>query len=198
MEKIPLWFLRVIAAIGLIAVIFLVWQHFHVDDDIAFQEPDSQETAIGAPASDFAVPANQVANKKKFQLSSVKGFPIILHFWATWCGPCVQELPQLIKLAQQMRQQGFVVVAVAMDEDWRTVDRFFIKHPNLAEMRNQMVLILDPPGTIANQYGVSRFPETLLINSGFVVDNKLIGAQPWTHPKMQLYLERLKKKAGNG
>jgi hypothetical protein len=56
------------------------------------------------------------------------------------------------------------------------------------------VLILDPGGEIAAKFGSTRFPETFLINAAGVIDNKLVGAQPWGDPQIMPYLERLKSR----
>jgi thiol-disulfide isomerase/thioredoxin len=191
-NKIPLWLLRVAIALALAAVIYFVWSAAQTEENGSLLSEEVASVHVGTAAPDFVADGNQVASKTKFQLSSVKGFPIILHFWATWCGPCVEELPELLTLAKKLRPEGFTVVAVAVDEDWHTVDRFFQRHPNLATMRDHMVLVLDPPGRVAGIFGVSRFPETLLINKSFIIDNKMTGAQLWTSPRMRTYLERLK------
>ena len=194
-EKIPLWFLRVVAILTAIPLIYLAWEFSqHEGDSSDINPQEVRALRVGSQAADFAVPAIRVAAAADFRLSSLKGHPVILHFWATWCGPCIHELPELLKLAQKIRKEGFSLVAVAVDEDWQVVDRFFTKYPHLMPMREQMVLILDPQGVVANLYGVSRFPETLLINQAFVIDNKMVGAQPWLSPQMQRYLDRLKGK----
>lgn len=147
---------------------------------------------VGTPAPDFTVPASRAWNRKDFQLSSLKGHPVVLHFWATWCGPCLTELPELLKLADERRKEGFSFVAVAIDPDWATLEAFFQSHPELSPMKDRMVLLLDPEAELAGKYRSSRFPETFLINTGLVMDNKFIGAQAWSDPGMAVYLDSLR------
>ena len=153
----------------------------------------SAPLAIGKKAPSLLVPPEQSFTKNEFSLHSLKGYPIVLHFWATWCGPCLTELPELITLASNLRQEGFSVVAVAVDKDWETVERFFLKNPKLSAMKDSMVLLLDPKGQIAEKFGSTRFPETFLINRALLVDNKFTGPQAWLLPEMKPYLDRLKK-----
>lgn len=146
---------------------------------------------VGTIAPEISVPSEKTWVRKEFKLSSVKGYPAIVHFWATWCGPCLQELPELIQLAEKLRPSGFNIIAVAVDDSWATVESFFARYPHLKAMTNSMVMVLDPNAQVANSYGSSRFPETFLINDQMVMDNKFIGAQPWNDPRMEPYLRSL-------
>ncbi len=147
---------------------------------------------VGNPAPDFFVPAEKIWAKKDFHLHSVKGYPVVLHFWATWCGPCLQELPELLSLAEKLRPEGYTFIAVAVDDSWATLEKFFLQYPHLAKLKQQMVLVLDPDAQVAKTFSSSRFPETFLINDQMVVDNKFIGAQPWNDRGMKPYLETLR------
>jgi thiol-disulfide isomerase/thioredoxin len=147
---------------------------------------------IGSPAPELSVPKERMWSKQEFHLSSLRGVPVLLHFWATWCGPCLPELPELLARAGKLRAEGFGVVAVAVDESWAQLDTFFLRHPELAGLRDQTILALDPGGKIAERFGSSRFPETFLINDQLVIDNKLVGQQPWNDPGMDPYLQRLR------
>lgn len=86
-------------------------------------------------------------------------------------------------------------MAVAIDQDWATLETFWNRHPELRPIRDRMILVLDPEGEIAKSYGSSRFPETFLINRQLVIDNKFIGAQPWNEPSMTPYLSSVLGKA---
>lgn len=147
---------------------------------------------LGSPAPDFSVPADRIASRTEFRFSSLRGFPVVMHFWATWCAPCLQELPLLLELAERWRPQGYTFVAVAIDSSWTVLDDFFLKYPKLAKMRNLMVLVLDPEGKIAESYASTKFPETFLIQDNLTIDNKFVGPQPWDNPRMETYLRNLR------
>ncbi|RYZ98978.1 MAG: TlpA family protein disulfide reductase, partial [Proteobacteria bacterium] len=149
-------------------------------------------THIGRPAPDFSVPASRVWAKQDFKFTSVKGYPVFLHFWATWCGPCLQELPELLKLAEAQRPKGVTFIAVAIDQSWNDLEKFFAQYPHLRPLTERMVVILDPDSEIANKFGSSRFPETFLINEAMLIDNKFVGAQDWSDPRVETFLKALR------
>jgi thiol-disulfide isomerase/thioredoxin len=147
---------------------------------------------VGKPSPELIVGKDNMWTKKEFRLSSLKGHPVLLHFWATWCGPCLTELPELLLLTEKLRAQGFSVITVAVDDSWATLETFFARYPNLVGLRDQTILVLDRKGKIAEMFGSSRFPETFLINDQLLIDNKFVGPQPWNDPQMQPYFVRLR------
>jgi hypothetical protein len=98
----------------------------------------------------------------------------------------------LLERAKSLRADGYIVVAVAVDESWGKIDSFFARYPALKDLPNQTTLLLDPRSEIAEKFGSTRFPESFLINDLLVIDNKLVGPQPWSAPQMDTYLKRLK------
>jgi thiol-disulfide isomerase/thioredoxin len=193
-KSLLLQWLRITLLVAIVPVIYLGWDTIGAKFLTEAVHPPVTVNAIrlGTRAPDFSVPAARLAANKKFRFAELKGFPIVLHFWATWCGPCLQELPELLKLASELRPQGYSFVAVAIDRDWATLEEFFARNPQLRPIRDRMILVLDPDAEIATKYGSSRFPETFLINRDLVIDNKFVGAQPWSDPQMLPYLESLR------
>ena len=147
-------------------------------------------TPVGTPVPDFSVAGERVWTRSPFQLSAQKGVPAVLHFWATWCGPCLVELPEIIMLAKE--NPDFQVITVAEDESWAHLEKFFARYPELSALQKHTVLLLDPRSEIANVFHSNKFPETFLINSQGIIDNKFVGAQPWTSAEMAPYLGRLR------
>lgn len=187
-------YLRLIPLLLAAPLLYWLWESRGVDAIQSGLKPPSKIEAIrvGTSAPDFEVGPEQVLSRKPFRLSTLRGYPVVLHFWATWCGPCLKEIPELLKLAQRIRTEGYSFVTVAIDEDWATIHRFFANHPDLAPLKDHTVMILDPRAEIAGKYRSARFPETFLINDRLVVDNKFIGAQPWNDPGMEVYLKNLR------
>ena len=150
-------------------------------------DKNSREVAVllGKTAPDFKLSSEQATS-----LSQHRGKPIVLHFWATWCAPCVQELPMLLVLAEKTKQ-NFTYIAVSEDQNWKIVNDFLAQNPNLANLKKSIFLVLDPEAHIANLYQSSRFPESFLINRQFIVDNKLIGAQNWNSTEIEKTLKKL-------
>ncbi len=188
--------LRVFFLLALAPILYFFWEWGAADTVLNSIRPaqEVQAVRVGTPAPQVILSGDLVWSKKNFELHQLRGYPVILHFWATWCGPCLQELPELIEIAKKRRLEGMNFVAVAVNDKWDTIETFFQRHPHLAAMKDYMVIVIDPHSNLANSYGSSRFPETFLINDQMVIDNKFVGAQPWMDPSMSRYLDALKTK----
>lgn len=190
-------YIRILFFLTLIPILYLFWEWGGATALLNAVKPPVTVSAIrvGTESPDFTLPAEKVWSRQDFRFSSLRGYPVVLHFWATWCGPCLQELPELLQLADRLRPLGYSFVAVAVDENWAVLEKFFLQYPHLKPMQDRMVLLLDPNSEIAQKFGSNRFPESFLINDQFFIDNKFVGAQPWNEPGMNLYLENLRTAA---
>ena len=108
----------------------------------------------GQEAPDFELTD---ASGKKWSLRQLRGRPVLLNFWATWCAPCVEEIPSLENLARRS-SDDLTVLAVSVDEDWETVKKFFPKGTGLS-------VLLDTSKEIPKKFGTEKYPETFLIDS---------------------------------
>jgi len=118
-------------------------------------------------------------------LSQFKGQVLVLNFWATWCPPCIEEMPSLVRMQQFMKAKGVTVLAVSVDVDENDYRRFLREHNvNLLSVR-------DPDQKSNSLFGTSKFPETYIIDRNGVVRRKFIGAVDWTEPEVIDFLERL-------
>src|SRR5207253_5581848 len=84
----------------------------------------SRPPHIGSNAPDFTVQDSD----RKITLSELRGKVVVLNCWATWCAPCVEELPSLVNLQQKMRNKGITVLAVSVDQDESLYRRFVQDH----------------------------------------------------------------------
>lgn len=106
-----------------------------------------------------------------------KGKPVLLHFWATWCAPCREELPALIQAVNE-GGSGLTFVPVAVDQDGATaVDKF------LAEQKLSMNSYYDPDAVEAQKIGTNQFPETWLLSPDGRILAHWTGPEEWT-PRM--------------
>ncbi|HEY0307412.1 MAG TPA: TlpA disulfide reductase family protein [Acidobacteriaceae bacterium] len=135
---------------------------------------------LGKPAPDFTINDSG----QTVHLASYKGKVVILNFWATWCGPCRQELPTLVTLAQQMPQ--VTVIAVSADDDATAYTNFLASHPMPG-----IVTIRDTTQHSNELYGSFAFPETYVIDRNGVLRRKFVGSQVWTSPELADYLNKL-------
>jgi cytochrome c biogenesis protein CcmG, thiol:disulfide interchange protein DsbE len=132
---------------------------------------------IGSPAPDFTV--------EDVTLSKLHGQIVVLNFWATWCAPCVEEMPSLVEMQRRMKGKGVTVLAVSIDEDEDAYHKFVKDHGvNLLTVR-------DPQQKTPNLYGTHGWPETYIIDRGGVVRRKFIGAVDWTDPEVTMFLSKM-------
>jgi len=135
---------------------------------------------VGSPAPDFTV---QDADRK-VSLHDLRGKVVVLNFWATWCPPCVEEMPSLVKMQSDLRDR-VVVLAVSVDEDERSYHTF-LKKNNV-----DLLTVRDPQQKSNELYGTIKFPETYIIDRNGVVQRKFIGPVDWTRADVVEYLNKL-------
>ncbi len=110
--------------------------------------------------------------------SDFGGKLLVLNFWATWCPPCVEEMPSLNQLQQQFAENGVVVLGVSVDQNQGAYRRF-LDRANVAFLTAR-----DPDAKISSEYGTFKYPETYIIDSRGKVLEKVIGPADWTDPAM--------------
>ncbi len=136
---------------------------------------------IGKAAPDFVV---QDADRK-VTLSEFKGKVVVLNFWASWCPPCVAETPSLVKMQNQLRDKGVVVVAISADEDENAYHKFIAKYGM------DFVTVRDPTTRIQRMYGTIQLPETYIIDRNGILRRKFANAFDWSTPEVTDYLSKL-------
>jgi cytochrome c biogenesis protein CcmG/thiol:disulfide interchange protein DsbE len=141
----------------------------------------SRPPRIGTAAPDFTVRDDQRA----VTLSQLKGQVVVLNFWATWCPPCIEEMPSLVQMQQRMRPKGVTVLAVSVDVDENNYRQFLQEH------NVDLLAVRDADQKSNALYGTFKFPETYVIDRSGVVRRKFIGAVDWTEPDVIEYLGKL-------
>jgi cytochrome c biogenesis protein CcmG/thiol:disulfide interchange protein DsbE len=136
---------------------------------------------IGQPAPTFTVTDAQ----HTVSLESLRGRVVVLNFWATWCPPCVDELPSLMAMQARLRDRGVTVLAVSLDSNQEQYLKFLHDH------NVDLLTVRDPQQKSNALYGTFAFPETYIIDPQGVVRRKFIGPVDWTKPEIMEYLGKL-------
>ncbi len=136
---------------------------------------------IGNPAKEFSVQDSD----RKVSLDQFRGQIVVLNFWATWCPPCLEELPSLMTMQERMRGRGVVVVGVSIDVDQDAYHRF------LKQQGINFLTVRDPQQKVAGLYGTTGWPETYIIDREGVLRRKFVGAVDWNEPEIVQFLSRL-------
>ncbi len=119
-------------------------------------------------------------------LSEWQGKVILLNFWATWCGPCRVEMPGMQRLWQKHREQGFVILAVSVDEGMEKRISTFVQRLQLT-----YPVLLDPESIVSDHYQVSGLPFSLLIDREGQLIAKVVGEREWDSPEASLLITSL-------
>ena len=115
-------------------------------------------------------------------LDDYRGKVVLLNFWATWCPPCVQEMPSLNDTYERYRDDGFVVLGVSVDEDEGQYEQF------LRSSRVTFPTVRDPERSVSTRYGTMKYPESFLISRDGRVLRKYVGPEEWRRPEIDNYI----------
>lgn len=128
---------------------------------------DGQESAlIGKQAPDIQL---KMLDGTSFRLADQKGKVVILDFWASWCGPCLQVMPQIDKVREEFADQGVQLFAVNLEETPEKIKAA------LERLKLQTTVLLDRDGRVAERYGATAIPQTVIINRDGTVARLFVG-----------------------
>ena len=128
----------------------------------------------GDRAPEFRLPA---PDSRLVSLSDFRGRVVMVHFWATWCPPCVEELPTLDKLYRALKGEDFEMLAISVNEEGAAA-----VIPFMQKNGSRVPVLFDPEHSVAGLYGTYKFPETYIVDRQGIVRYKAIGPMDWTDP----------------
>ncbi len=133
--------------------------------------PGIESPLVGKPAPDFNLELLG-SGGKKFHLADQKGKVIVLDFWATWCGPCLQTMPLVEKVAHEFEAEGVQLIAVNLEEPAKTITSMLERH------KLQLTVALDIDGVAAAKYQATAIPQTVVIDREGKVARLFVGGGP--------------------
>ena len=128
--------------------------------------------------------------------SALKGKVVVLHFWASWCGPCRSEFPHLLEAAEQLKDDA-VFLTITADESDIAARKFLATAKEVAKVKPDNVLYgFDPMKKLTFEtFGASALPETIIIDPEQKMRRKVAGMVNWGDPKVIDYIRELKHEA---
>jgi len=169
-----LWVLPALALVLIFAYGFLT------------REPaDSGDTAprIGKPLADFTLPDLQ---GRAVQLAALRGKVVFVNVWATWCPPCVEEMPTIQQLYERLHGQGLEILAVSLDNLGAQ-----IVVPFMQSRRLSFPTLLDTKNLVQRLYRTTGVPESFVVDKRGILVEKVVGPRDWVHPQTIAQFERL-------
>lgn len=135
---------------------------------------------IGSPAPDFTVKDSD----RTVSLHDLRGKTVVLNFWTSWCGPCIEEMPSLVQLQKNMGSR-VTVLAVSWDANESQYHTF------LRQYNIDLLTVRDPQKMTWDLYGATGQPETYIIDASGIVRRKFWGPVAWNSPEIVDYLSKL-------
>lgn len=140
---------------------------------------------VGQPAPDFALTD---LNGRQWQLSELRGKVVFINFWATWCPPCIKELPSMDSLNKRMAGKPFQMLTILFNDQAQLAQSLVNK------AGYKFPVLIDPSSETGNQYGLTGVPETYIVDPQGILQEKFIGPAKWDSPEalqlIQQYLPR--------
>src|SRR5437773_6179006 len=149
---------------------------------VIFDSFRERVVVVGDSAPDFSIKAD---NGRTVTLSNFGGKLLVLNFWATWCPPCIEELPSLDAFQRRFANSGVVVLGISIDKDEKVYRDF------LAKVRVSFLTARDPENKINAEYGTLKVPETYIIDGRGKVLRKIISNTDWMNDRMLKDVESL-------
>ncbi len=122
---------------------------------------------------------------KAVRMQDLRGKVVLLNLWATWCAPCVEEMPTLQALEKKMAGRDFVLLAVSEDEQPKAVG------PWIAQRGFTFPVLLDERGQVGADLGITGYPETFIIDRQGRIVHHHVGYRDWSDREIVAALERL-------
>lgn len=123
---------------------------------------------------------------REWNLADYRGRTVVVNFWATWCVPCVVEMPSLSRLRERLARHGVEVLAVNFQENVARIEAFMKQH-NLT-----LRVVRDHDGTLRRAWQVNVFPTTFVVGSDQRVALRAVGEVDWDDPQVESRLRALR------
>ena len=173
--------------LALIVIIVLVGAAVYLVSTSSSRPPSEmvKSVVVGDVAPDFQL---EDTKGNKITLSDLRGKIVMVNFWATWCPPCIEEMPSMERLHEAMSSDDFVMLAINTEANGPSVGAAFLEKTPYT-----FPILYDDKGVVQKRYGVFKFPESFIVGKDGKVVEKIIGPLDWSSTKTINYLKGLAK-----
>ena len=122
----------------------------------------------------------------EYTIAEYKGLGVVLNFWATWCAPCIKEMPDLIHLKKLLKEDNITILALSVDRGGAKKVILFLKKQGLEDLN----VLIDKKSKMARKSGVRGLPVTILIDAEGFERGRITGIAPWDEPEVVNFVRR--------
>ena len=168
---------KIIWIVVIVAVIWIAVSYFYKTDSGMTGNEKSKETTgkveespqVNAKAPAFKL---QSLKGKTFSVADAKGKPLVINFWNSWCGPCKEETPELVKLYKKYKGKFQIYGVNITSNDKKAAVKLFSEDYHM-----NYPILMDKSGDVADAYRVQAMPTTFFVNKNGIIVAKLVGYQ---------------------
>jgi cytochrome c biogenesis protein CcmG, thiol:disulfide interchange protein DsbE len=171
----------------IIAVVVGVWSYAR-----SRGKPETSGPAASSPEEFSATRPKKApsfeledSSGRSVKLEELRGNVVLVHFWASWCPPCLDELPAFIDLANDFKGRAVRLVAVTLDEKWEDAQKIL----SSKSLPPNALSLMDQEGKTADQFGSFQFPESYLLTPDLEIVAKWVGPQDWKSAEVRRRIE---------
>jgi len=153
----------------------------------------SSATAIAneeAPRIGYLAPNFRLTNLhgEEISMASLEGKVVLVNFWATWCGPCRDEMPSMETLYHDFKDKGFEILAISSDMDGAPAVQLFVQKLGLS-----YPILLDTDFRVDDKYLIQSVPTSILVDRNGVITHRVVGGRNWSNPESRDLIVKLLK-----
>ncbi len=121
-------------------------------------------------------------------IESLRGNLVLINFWATWCPPCIEEMPSMDELSRRLKSKAFNLIAVSVDDNWEPVEEFLQQ----LNRTPSFAIAHDPLKSLAmGRFGIEKYPESFLIDKNGRIRAFYQGSVNWSSPEILAKLNEI-------
>lgn len=183
--------LRALLIVGGLAVLIVVAYlgykgQSRIDAEAGAAATTQKMIQLKEPLPEFS---GKTLDGKEIQLSQFKGKVVVVNFWASWCGPCIEEVPSLIKLLKAF-PNDLELIAISGDSNQADIDSFMKSFPEMKSLPN-IHIVWDADKGLAQKYQIFRLPESFLLNKDLRLIKKISGTIDWHTEDALAYIKQV-------